>query len=403
VSYLNYGNIKRTTLDNPRGIELEEFSNYGLVLLVGCGKELNDSLSTGVNLKYISERLDRYSAWGIAIDSGLLYEIPSFGIMLGVALQNVGTNIRFRNSTENLPFSLKVGLCFKFHDEKGLMVLDFNNQINDNAFVFNFGAEYLILKFLTLRAGFNGNNQAGSGLVFGVGMNYSGFVLDYAISSYGDLGLTHRFSITKKLGKIKLPKRIKRAKKAIEDIEREGKEVERMRKELEIQMKAIEEEKASLAQLKKEIEELIEKPGITIKREEVSISTVTPMGEEREIKEERITITLSEEAIHFDFGSAEIKEENFPILDRIAAIIRNNPGCRVEINGHTDNVGDEERNMELSKKRAESVKKYFIEKSGLSEEIFTTKGFGETKPIASNATPEGRAKNRRVEIILKKQ
>jgi OOP family OmpA-OmpF porin len=99
----------------------------------------------------------------------------------------------------------------------------------------------------------------------------------------------------------------------------------------------------------------------------------------------------------FDFDSAEIKSEAFPMLDEAALILKKNPAMKVEIDGHTDNVGPAAYNMTLSERRAKSIMKYFVD-HGVEAQRLTTKGFGFTKPAVSNDTKEGRAKNRRVEL-----
>jgi OOP family OmpA-OmpF porin len=99
----------------------------------------------------------------------------------------------------------------------------------------------------------------------------------------------------------------------------------------------------------------------------------------------------------FDFDSAEIKSEAFPMLDDSVLILKKNPEMTVEIDGHTDSTGTAKYNMNLSERRAKSVMKYFVDK-GVEAERLTTKGFGFTKPAASNDTKEGRTKNRRVEL-----
>jgi OOP family OmpA-OmpF porin len=99
----------------------------------------------------------------------------------------------------------------------------------------------------------------------------------------------------------------------------------------------------------------------------------------------------------YDFDSAEIKSEAFPMLDEAVLILKKNPEIKVEIDGHTDNVGPAAYNMTLSERRAKSIMKYFVD-HGVEAERLTIKGFGFTKPAASNDTKEGRAKNRRVEL-----
>ena len=101
--------------------------------------------------------------------------------------------------------------------------------------------------------------------------------------------------------------------------------------------------------------------------------------------------------VMYDFNCAEIKSEAFPMLDEAVSILKRNPEMKVEIDGHTDNMGPAAYNMNLSERRAKAVMKYFVDK-GVEAERLTTKGFGSTKPAASNKTKEGRAKNRRVQL-----
>jgi OOP family OmpA-OmpF porin len=104
-----------------------------------------------------------------------------------------------------------------------------------------------------------------------------------------------------------------------------------------------------------------------------------------------------EAKVLFDINSAEIKSEAYPMLQEAALILKRNPDLRVEVDGHADSTGTADYNMTLSEKRAEAVKTYFVDQ-GIDPDRLTTKGFGITKPAASNKTKEGRAKNRRVEL-----
>jgi OOP family OmpA-OmpF porin len=99
----------------------------------------------------------------------------------------------------------------------------------------------------------------------------------------------------------------------------------------------------------------------------------------------------------YGFDSAEIKSEAFPMLDEAVSILKKNPELKVEIDGHTDNIGPAAYNMNLSERRAKAIMEYFVDK-GVEAERLTTKGFGLTKPAVSNDTKEGRAKNRRVTL-----
>ena len=101
--------------------------------------------------------------------------------------------------------------------------------------------------------------------------------------------------------------------------------------------------------------------------------------------------------ILFDFDRFELKSQYYYDLDKIAAMLRQNPDTKIEIQGHTDNVGSAEYNQRLSEKRAGTVKNYLVEK-GIEKERLFPKGFGFTISTAPNENETGRALNRRVEI-----
>jgi len=108
--------------------------------------------------------------------------------------------------------------------------------------------------------------------------------------------------------------------------------------------------------------------------------------------------------IKFATASAELLPESYPILDYIGRILQQNPSIKVEIGGHTDSrpirTKEFPSNLELSKARAESCKKYLINKFKIEPERLIAKGYGDKYPVASNKTEEGRAKNRRVEFKI---
>ncbi|MBT1706922.1 OmpA family protein [Fulvivirgaceae bacterium PWU5] len=103
--------------------------------------------------------------------------------------------------------------------------------------------------------------------------------------------------------------------------------------------------------------------------------------------------------VFFDFDKATLKPESYPELNRLVTFLNNNAGVNVQIAGHTDSVGPEPYNLDLSKRRANSVVQYLYDK-GVTKEKVKTVFFGETKPIDTNATREGRQKNRRVEFKI---
>ncbi len=103
--------------------------------------------------------------------------------------------------------------------------------------------------------------------------------------------------------------------------------------------------------------------------------------------------------VQFDSGKATLKPVSYGILDMIVTIMNNNPTYNLDIAGHTDSQGDDAMNMDLSNRRAATVRQYLIDK-GIAESRLQSKGYGETMPVADNKTAAGRAKNRRVEFTV---
>lgn len=111
------------------------------------------------------------------------------------------------------------------------------------------------------------------------------------------------------------------------------------------------------------------------------------------------TLQFHAENIEFATGSFKIKSLSYTNLNDIYLIMKKYPSSGFYIEGHTDNVGNEEMNLRLSQNRAQSVRQYFIDK-GIPAERVAAMGYGESRPIAPNTTSEGQARNRRVEIHL---
>ena len=104
--------------------------------------------------------------------------------------------------------------------------------------------------------------------------------------------------------------------------------------------------------------------------------------------------------IQFETGKAKIKgKASFAILDDVVKVMQENPAYKLNIGGHTDNVGKPEKNMQLSKERAASVRDYLISK-GVEESRLASAGYGDTQPVADNKTAKGRAENRRVAFVV---
>lgn len=110
-----------------------------------------------------------------------------------------------------------------------------------------------------------------------------------------------------------------------------------------------------------------------------------------------LVMNLGSDTINFDFDKAVLRSENKELLSRIVGVLLTSSGYRVQIFGHTDDIGSAEYNQKLSLRRAESVRNYLVE-AGLDPSIVTVKGFGKSNPLVEGTSAEARAKNRRVEV-----
>ena len=124
-----------------------------------------------------------------------------------------------------------------------------------------------------------------------------------------------------------------------------------------------------------------------------------------QVKEVEIRVDLSGDIL-FDFDKTDLKPAAEETLSKLAQIIRAKRTGRVRIEGHTDAKGNDEYNQRLSKRRADAVKQWLATKGGVAPTVMEARGFGKTRPVAPNTkpdgsdNPEGRAKNRRVEVVI---
>ena len=123
-----------------------------------------------------------------------------------------------------------------------------------------------------------------------------------------------------------------------------------------------------------------------------------------ELKDSRVEVVEGEvkilEQVFFDTGRATIRPESHAVLDEVANVLLLNPQItRVEVQGHTDNVGTDDTNLRLSQRRAQAVRNYLVNK-GVKRSRLEAKGYGNSDPIATNDNEEGRSQNRRVQFEI---
>jgi len=103
--------------------------------------------------------------------------------------------------------------------------------------------------------------------------------------------------------------------------------------------------------------------------------------------------------VNFDFDKYNIRPDAVPILEQACSILKQEPSINVECRGYTDAIGSVPYNLRLSERRANAVRDWLV-KCGISPSRLSARGFGKSDPVATNATPEGRAQNRRTELVV---
>jgi outer membrane protein OmpA-like peptidoglycan-associated protein len=120
-----------------------------------------------------------------------------------------------------------------------------------------------------------------------------------------------------------------------------------------------------------------------------------PTSIEQQLKEKK---KVEIYGIYFDFASDRLKPESTPVLEEIVAVLKDNPDWKLTVSGHTDNVGGDAYNLDLSKRRAAAVKQALVTQYQIAPDRLATDGFGASRPVDTNDTLSGRARNRRVEL-----
>jgi hypothetical protein len=206
--FLDYGSFTET--DESLNT-LGTFGATDLAFIVGVGRALDDMTSVGLNAKVIYSSIAGSRSTALALDAGILYEIPSQNITLGASVLSLGTQLSsYMQTRESLPLDVKIGITKRPEHLPVLLNLDFHklNESQDNFFQrfssFSLGAEFLMSESVRLRVGYNneqrkelklGTSSGLAGFSLGGGIILGDYVVDYAYNSYGGIGGLHRVSI----------------------------------------------------------------------------------------------------------------------------------------------------------------------------------------------------------------
>jgi len=189
--------------------------------------------------------------------------------------------------------------------------------------------------------------------------------------------------------------------KQLSDISRQkDNEIDNLRQ----QIGSMEKRVGSLTENEKELQkqgEDLQQKLLLKEQQDETIRNVRGMFTEQEgiVLRDGDNIILRLYGLSFPVGKSEVEPEYYPLLTRVQDAIKKFPNCKVAIEGHTDSQGSDEMNQTLSENRAKSVAEYLMANMNVSIPI-NSQGYGESRPVASNDTPEGRAKNRRIDVVI---
>jgi hypothetical protein len=208
IIYMNYGSFNRT--DELLNV-LGTFSAADVALVAGIAAHYDENILVGINAKYIYSSLAEYRSTALAVDLGILYDIPSQNLSIGGSVLNIGKQLKtYAGINEPLPLDVKFGITKRPEHLPVFLNIDFHrlnesgDKFLDRFSNFTVGAEFLMSKSLRVRVGYNnkqrkdlktGTSAGLGGFSLGVGLILNEYQIDYAYNSYGDFGGIQRFSL----------------------------------------------------------------------------------------------------------------------------------------------------------------------------------------------------------------
>jgi outer membrane protein OmpA-like peptidoglycan-associated protein len=432
LSWINAGTTDLTAFNNVgNATETFDFAENAIMLSAATG---SGPLTVGINGKLVTQDVGttvigsgEESVKGLGIDLGAQFALTEY-IRLGVVVQDLFTKVgdQDKGDVNKIPSNLRFGAAMT--PTEGLTLgMDFEKTRDDEDYRFHAGGEYWVPisdDFSgAMRLGVDDGNFAGG---IGLGISFFEFNYAYVVEPESFLDENHRFSVNLNFG----DKRSMYAQSREGDRDRDGIADDRDECPDEPEdfdgfqdldgcpeydndadgIPDISDQCPSQAEDFDGFEDMDGCPdldndgdGILDNADNCPNEAETFNGfEDSDGCPDDAPIYFPIAHINFKFGTAEISgADPIPVLDEVIRIMRENPSIRVEVQGHTDNIGADDANMKLSVRRAEAVKAYVV-KNGISADRVETRGFGEARPIDSNDTDLGRARNRRIEFVVVK-
>jgi len=401
-SYFNEGSI--TEFDEnfvPSGADV---TSNDIALTLGYGSFVNfynRKISLGGALKIVRQNLADQSATALGLDLGVLYW--SRFLSYGATIQNFGiTKLKYFQREDSLPETYRAGLGVHFPIGNYLkMNMDFDVawlvEQNPRAY---YGSELIINDIIAIRGGYKFHdfeaNRWGIGLGLVIPMQWLGNSqtrLDYAYTPLDAFdGSTHRFSLVFAFGTTTQLHAMGVTADAEKELSKLKEELQRELSAAEKARLATEEAEKRTRALEQEMQSRLERVQQIAKESKGKIEVVS------EAPSDSVLVSMR---INFDFDKALIRPEEYPTMTQVGQILNTYPECKIFISGHTDFIGSDEYNIRLSQRRVDSVIDFLTSRESVTlMRFFMPIGYGELRPIATNATEEGRFRNRRVDFMI---
>ncbi|MBN1559901.1 PorV/PorQ family protein [candidate division KSB1 bacterium] len=397
------------TGDQPYSSDLMASLGYGY----NFGKKKSWDLGVGVAVKYLSQSLVGETAGVAAVDAGAQFVFPQHSnpqvpvFSLGAAIQNYGlSKMKFDVWESPLPETYRAGAALNFRQfplrTSELLISSDATWTTKEQIGYQLGSELLIKdgannEVISLRGGyrFNDLSMANWALGFGVylptnwlGNSQTRFDYAYApLRAFDEAA--HRFSLHFAFGAAKRVTAAAIDEQMLRDLEAMAAKQD----SLDSALKAAQETEARLRALEKEMQERLDAIKAIAAESEGKIEVEQMPDDKR-----KILVTMR---INFDFDKANIRPDEYPTMERVGDILNTYPNAKVHLKGHTDWIGTDHYNIHLSHRRVDSVMTHLSRKENVTfSRFYMPVGYGESKPIDTNDTDDGRFRNRRVEFLL---
>lgn len=178
----------------------EEFTANSMGINLAYAREIITNIDMGIGFRWIQEKIENEIATGFSADLGILAKLFSEELRIGMSIQNIGTKMKFINESYAQPLTMRLGIGYELVLNKyfeALIAIDGVIPERERVYL-NFGSELCYSKLFAIRVGYSTdkNLEKGIGITIGGGIRWQEYELDYAYIPFGDLGATHRFSIT---------------------------------------------------------------------------------------------------------------------------------------------------------------------------------------------------------------